>query len=82
MFRFMTQTRRRLLQDWEDCFPCIWIDFTQKQKDGKDPQYAEEVKKKKKKKKKKKRTMTRRRRRGWCDGESNRYALGTTCLGE
>jgi hypothetical protein len=24
----------------------------------------------------------RRRRRGWCDGESNRYALGTTCLGE
>lgn len=75
----MTQTRRRLLQDWQDCFPCIWIDFTQKQKDDKDPQYAEEVKKKKEKKK---RTMTRRRRRGWCDGESNRYALGTTCLGE
>jgi len=74
MFRFMTQTIRRLLQDWEDCFPGIWIDFTQIQKDDKDPQYTEVVKKKKKKK--------RRRRRGWCDGESNRYALGTTCLGE
>ncbi len=73
MFRFMTQTRRRLLQDWEDCFPSIWIDFTQIQKDDKDPQYTEEVKKKKRR---------RRRRRGWCDGESNRYALGTTCLGE
>jgi hypothetical protein len=62
----MTQTIRRLLQDWEDCFPGIWIDFTQIQKDDKDPQYTEEVKKKKKKKKKKRR---RRRRRGWCDGE-------------
>jgi len=75
MFRFMTQTIRRLLQDWEDCFPGIWIDFTQIQKDDKDPQYTEVVKKKKKRRR-------RRRRRGWCDGESNRYALGTTCLGE